>query len=136
MYIYKLGENHDKKTLLKTLGVESGGINIISKKMKLHYYLITDLGAPAANILKQDALSIGAELAVPRGVVTCEGELFRCLFIGNQKLIEILASKELSQPFGLQTVAKELARVRPNQIPSQTLHHAYARHSTDYAKKP
>ena len=72
MYIYQLGTISDKKEALKALGVESGGIAIMAKKMELFYFYIKDLKTPAANILKQDALSIGADLAVPGGVITCE----------------------------------------------------------------
>ena len=35
MYIYKLGNIADKKKALKSLGVESGGVEIMGKKMEL-----------------------------------------------------------------------------------------------------
>jgi len=108
MQLYRLGNIIDKKTALETLGVASGGIGIISKKMELLFFRICDLKTPAANILKQDALSIGAELAVPHGVITCEKESVDCLLIANRKQIEILSHKALSQPFGLKQVAKAL----------------------------
>ncbi|MEA3456853.1 MAG: dihydropteroate synthase, partial [Campylobacterota bacterium] len=63
-----------------------------------------------ANILKQDALSIGADLAVPGGVITCEKSHYDCILIGTKKHIEILSRKELAQPFGLKAVAKELKK--------------------------
>ncbi len=110
MQLYRLGEIAEKKAALKALGVEQGGVSIIHKKMSLYYFMIRDLRTPAVNILKQDALSIGAELAVPSGVITCEKETFDCLLIGNQKQIEILSRKELAQPFGLKAVAKALSR--------------------------
>ncbi len=110
MNIYRLGEAWDKKELLKSLGVESGGIAIMSTKMELYYFYLKDLRTPAANILKQDALSIGADLAVPSGVITCEKEQYDCLLIGTKKHIEILSKKELAQPFGLKSVAKELKK--------------------------
>jgi len=62
MDIYRLGDMVDHKTLLRELGVHGGGISIMSDKMELYYFYIRDLPTPAANILKQDALSIGAEL--------------------------------------------------------------------------
>lgn len=108
MHIYQLGTIKDKKQFLKDLNVESGGINIMSKKMELFYFYIKDLLTPAANILKQDALSIGAELAVPSGVILCAKEQYDCLLIGTRKHIEILAKKELAQPFGLKELAHEL----------------------------
>ena len=110
MYIYKLGTIEDKKKALKTLGVESGGVGIMAKKMELMYFFIKDLKCPAANILKQDALSIGADLAVPGGVILCEKPLYDCILIGTRKHMEILSKKELAQPFGLKTVANELKR--------------------------
>jgi len=110
MYVYKLGSILDKKAALKTLGVESGGVGIMAKKMELLYFFIKDLKTPAANILKQDALSIGADLAVPGGVILCEKPMYDCILIGTRKHMEILSRKELAQPFGLKTVAAELKK--------------------------
>ena len=76
--------------------------------MELLTFYIKDLKTPAVNILKQDALSIGAELATPSGVIVCEEEMYDCLLIGTRKHIEILSKKELAQPFGLKKVAQEL----------------------------
>jgi len=108
MHIYRLGSITDKKAALKALGVENGGISIMAKKMELFYFYIQDLKTPAANILKQDALSIGADLAVPGGVITCEKPSYDCILIGTKKHMEILSRKELAQPFGLKQLAIEL----------------------------
>ena len=110
MYIYKLGSIKDKKAALKALGVESGGVGIMAKKMELMYFFIKDIKTPAANILKQDALSIGADLAVPGGVILCEKPLYDCMLIGTRKHMEILSKKELVQPFGLKAVANALKK--------------------------
>ena len=110
MFMYKLGNISDKKKALKVLGVESGGVGIMAKKMELLYFFIKDLKTPAANILKQDALSIGADLAVPGGVILCEKPAYDCILIGTRKHMEILSKKELAQPFGLKTVANELTK--------------------------
>ena len=109
MKIYRLGTMADKKAALKALGVESGGVAIMAKKMELMYFYIKELKTPAANILKQDALSIGAELAVPGGVILCEEPTYDCILIGTRKHMEILSKKELAQPFGLKQVAQELS---------------------------
>ena len=76
--------------------------------MELLYFFIKDLKTPAANILKQDALSIGAELATPSGVITCEKETYDCLLVGTRSHMEVLSKKELAQPFGLKKLAEEL----------------------------
>ncbi len=110
MQLYQLGNITDKKAALKTLGVESGGVSIMANKMELFYFFIKDLKTPAANILKQDALSIGADLAVPGGVILCEKPAYDCILIGTKKHMEILSKKELAQPFGLKTIAIELKK--------------------------
>lgn len=109
MNVYKLNNIKNKKQFLKELHVHGGGVSIMAKKMELLYFQIKDLKTPAVNILKQDALSIGAELAVPSGVIICEKEKYDCLLIGTRKHMEILCKKELVQPFGLKSLAKELS---------------------------
>ncbi|HIM93537.1 MAG TPA: dihydropteroate synthase [Campylobacterales bacterium] len=109
MKIYQLTNIKNKKQFLKNLNVQGGGVSIMAKKMELFYFFIKDLKTPAVNILKQDALSIGAELAVPSGVIICEKEKYDCLLIGTRKHMEILCKKELVQPFGLKSLAKELS---------------------------
>ena len=110
MDIYKVSKPSDKKAFLDKLGVQDGGVSIISDKMDMHYFYIKELKTPAANILKQDALSIGAELAVPSGVITCATSTTDALLIATTKQLKILAKKELAQPFGLKILAKELQK--------------------------
>ena len=122
MHIYKLGNIRDKKAALKALGVESGGVSIMVKKMEVLSFFIKDLKTPAANILKQDALSIGADLAVPGGVILCEKSMYDCILMGTRKHMEVLSRKELAQPFGLKTVAAELKKFLSGKIyPTQVM---------------
>jgi len=114
MNIYQIATPKNPKDLLKDLGVEGGGVSIMSKKMELLFFQIRDIKTPAANILKQDALSIGAELAVPGGVILCEKESYDAVLIGTLKQMEILSRKELAQPFGLKSLAKSLQRFLKN----------------------
>lgn len=118
MNIELLSTHADLKSHLKTLGVDTGGIEILSSKGALYYVYIKDLHVGAANILKQDALSIGADLAVPRGTVVAAQSSVDCILIATRRELQILSKKELAQPFGLKSVAKELgeiARLRPVQ---------------------
>ena len=134
MKLYRLGTVTDKKAALKALGVESGGIEIMVKKMELLYFYIKELKTPAANILKQDALSIGAELAVPGGVILCEQPTYDCILIGTRKHMEILSRKELAQPFGLKTVAQELQKfLSPKVFPLQIMGIINANEDSFYA---
>jgi dihydropteroate synthase len=110
MNIYRLDNIKEPKDLLNDLGVEGGGVEIMSKKMELLTFYISNLPTPAVNILKQDALSIGADLAVPSGVILCAESSYDCILMGTLKHIKILSKKELAQPFGLKKIAKELKK--------------------------
>jgi dihydropteroate synthase len=109
MNIYTIGKPNDCQALLNVYGVQSGGVAIMADKMETRLIHIGGLRTPAANILKQDALSIGADLAVPSGVITCEVDTVDALLIATPKQIKLLAKKELAQPFGLKEVAQFLS---------------------------
>jgi dihydropteroate synthase len=120
MLTEKLSLTSDAKKLLNELGVDSGGVNILASKMHSHIISIKDLHVGAANILKQDALSIGADLAVPRGTVIAKTQLVDVILIATQKQLEILAKKELAQPFGLKELAKNLKEIAQAKKPEKT----------------
>ncbi len=110
MRVYKLNSDTDVLKLMKKLNVDDTGIKIMSKKTSKHLFLIKELSCGAVNILKQDALSIGAEVAVPEGAVNCKRDKFDVLLFCNDKELDILSKKELAQPFNLKLVAKELRK--------------------------
>jgi dihydropteroate synthase len=108
MRLYRLGAIREREELLRRLGVRDGGVRIMARKMRTLWIHIRDLRTPAANILKQDALSVGADLAVPGGVITCEKERVDVLLIATEAQLRTLARKEKAQPFGLKELAGEL----------------------------
>ena len=108
MQIEKLPSSLHVKERLKKLGVDGGGVAILSSKMKLHFFYIRALHVGGANILKQDALSIGADLAVPKGTVLATTSHVDAILIASTKQLKELSRKELAQPFGLKALALEL----------------------------
>jgi dihydropteroate synthase len=108
MVIEKLSSDIEIKKYLKLLGVDGGGVNILASKARVHLVSIKGLHVGGANILKQDALSIGADLAVPRGTVVAQTPSVDCLLIATTAQLLKLSKKEVSQPFGLKTLADKL----------------------------
>jgi dihydropteroate synthase len=106
--VEKLSHSIDLHRELKALGVDGGGVSILEDKGELHLIRIRDLHVGGANILKQDALSIGADLAVPRGTVTASVPRVDVLLIATERQLQQLAKKEKAQPFGLKQLASEL----------------------------
>jgi len=111
MQVEKLSNEINAKELFTKLGVDGGGISILASKSKRHILYIKDLKVGAANILKQDALSIGADLAVPRGTVIAKEPFVDCVLIATQKQLQTLSKKELAQPFGLKELAHTLQKI-------------------------
>lgn len=107
MNFYKISSS-DTKALFEKIGCDKAGAAIMSKKADTHLLYIKQMHVGAANILKQDALSIGADLAVPSGTILALEKYVDAVLIGTSKQFEILSKKELSQPFGLKDLAKEL----------------------------
>lgn len=107
--MYKLSLNDFNKAY-EELGCDKTGIKILSKKSQINTILIKNLHVGAANILKQDALSIGADLAVPMGVIVARDKYVNAILIATNKQLEVLSQKELAQPFGLKQIAKDLKK--------------------------
>jgi dihydropteroate synthase len=112
MQIYKLSNEIDIVKSMKKLNVDAGGIGIMKRKAKLHFFYLKNIYCGASNILKQDALSIGAELIVPHGAVDCSLQYHDAILICNTKQLEILSNKEKAQPFKLKLLAKFLSEFK------------------------
>ena len=119
MYARELSLEIDVRQYLKDIGVDAGGLNIMSAKASRYMISLKGLEPAGANVLKQDALSIGAELAVPKGTVLAPDGLVNCLLIGSKKHIKLLGQKELTQPYGLKAVAHQLQAILKAEKPKE-----------------
>ena len=119
MQVQKLSNDTNAKELLKNIGVDGGGVSILASKMQHHLIYIKDLKVGGANILKQDALSIGADLAVPKGTVIAKEPFVDCVLIATQQQLEILSKKELAQPFALKELATQLGKISKIKKPKK-----------------
>ena len=107
----------DVRGFLEALGVDGGGVPILASKAKTHLISIKDLHVGGANILKQDALSVGADLAVPRGTVVAAEPRVDCLLIATTSQLQKLSRKELAQPFGLKELSLKLKAIASVEKP-------------------
>ncbi|MDX1808083.1 MAG: dihydropteroate synthase [Sulfurospirillaceae bacterium] len=114
MKLHKISNDVDLEKLFYDLDVTKEGAKILLKKANIHLIYIKNLRSPAANILKQDALSIGGDLAVPKNSVTCKDEYVDAVLIANTNQILQLSKKEKIQPFGLKELAEKLPEFLQN----------------------
>jgi len=118
MQLYKISNEIFLDKFLEKLGTTKEGSKILCNKSKIDFFYIKDLRTPAANILKQDALSIGADLAVPKNCVTCKDKYTDALLLATKDQLHKLCKKEKIQPFGLDKISemmKEFLKTKKNK---------------------
>lgn len=102
---------------LKKINVSSQGITYMAKKGISFPIKITNVKLGAANILKQEMLSIGADCAVARGIVEGSIQLSDVILLGNYVDYEKLISKLDFQPiFGLKEIQADLQKLLKTRL--------------------
>lgn len=91
-----------------SINVDAGGIGIMTPKSFAHVLRLRELPSPAANIIKQEMLSVGGECATSRTVIMGDPEPNDVIVMGNRRQLALLTRKLKSQPFGLKRVARQL----------------------------
>ena len=100
--------NQNCSNLLKRIDVDPRGVEIMAQKAEVLTFHITDIRCGAANILKQDALSVGAEFALPYGTIECKNRYPEGVLIGSKRVLNTLAKKLHAQPYGLKDLGKKI----------------------------
>ncbi len=99
------------RELMAAIGVHPRGVDIMAAKLTARAIYVKNVKAVAANILKQEALSAGAEAAVHRHVINCRVARSDALLFGTAAALEDVARKLVGQDFGLDALGKEISRV-------------------------
>jgi len=95
--ILSINKNEDLKRELFKIGVSSQGVIAMFKKGRTLAIKLKDIKIGAANIIKQDMLSIGGDAAVARGVVNGKVDRSDVIIFGNEKKINLLLHKLSNQ---------------------------------------
>lgn len=99
---------------LVRIGVDPGGLGMMSGKLLTRCIHLPALQCRQANILKQEMLSLGGDAAVARGTVACSIKETDVILIGTDKQLLQLCAKLKAQPFGLPSLAAELDSLLAN----------------------
>ncbi|WP_279176576.1 dihydropteroate synthase [Campylobacter insulaenigrae] len=109
MKITKINSSTQFEQISSLIKPHKMGKKIMSKKTQIHFFYIQDLRAPAANILKQDALRVGAELVTHKDLILGK-EHTNALLMATNEQIQKLIHKEKMQDFNLKYLAKFLEK--------------------------
>jgi len=107
--ILTINSLQDAKKELEKINVSSQGVEVMAPKAIELSIKITKVKVGAANILKQEMLSIGGDAAVARGVVNGKLEFSDIILLGNLDKIKKLVKKLNYQTiFGLPEIKQDL----------------------------
>jgi dihydropteroate synthase len=118
LFIIDLEEAKKELTKIK---VSSQGIAVMAPKALGLSIKLTKVHVGAANILKQEMLSIGGDAAVARGVVNGVEKTSNMILLGNANKIKKLINKLDHQTiFGLPEISTDLKLMLKNVLGKQT----------------
>lgn len=108
--IYTGLQDDDLRDVLQRLGTEAHGVEILVPKSTLWAVKLHGVRSPAANILKQEMLALGGDVAVANGVVNCTIERSDLLILGTKQHYRSLLRRIGEQEgFELAELARQLA---------------------------
>ena len=112
-------ENKAKEEM-KKIGVEEAGIKIMLQKRIFRIVKLYNIRNAIANILKQEMLSLGGEVAINKGCVNCTVEKSDVLIMGTLKQFKELVRKMYAQVSESKQIAKQIENIiKEFQIQSQ-----------------
>ncbi len=109
--LLRVEDLRDAYARLDEIGPTDRGRDIMAPKMVHRVIRVDDLDNRAANILKQNMLSIGGEVSLPRDVFEYGEKRVPAVISGTLKHYRALIARLKEQPFGLRALAAELEEV-------------------------
>ena len=96
---------------MNRIGVSPEGLDLMIGKGEFLIVKVANISAPAANILKQEMLAKGGEVALGKEMAYLRSEEGEAIIMGTRtqyrRLLELLPR----QPFGLAALAQDLNRL-------------------------
>jgi dihydropteroate synthase len=129
MRMLHLNNSQDIEEIMRDIRVDRCGMDIMLPKAVFCLLRMNSVSSIAANILKQQMLSLGGDAAVSRDSLTGRRKATDCLLIGSLSQLNRLEQKLKLQPFGLKNIARDLSCALDNyqkdefviQLPRQRL---------------
>ncbi|MCM8781395.1 MAG: dihydropteroate synthase, partial [Candidatus Omnitrophica bacterium] len=112
--IIEIEDQKELKQIMQDIRVDPYGIRIMLPKAIDRLIRINSISNITANILKQEMLSLGGDVAVSKDALTGRTPKTDCLLIGNLSQFNRLKDKLTRQPFGLGNLARDISRALNN----------------------
>ena len=114
MRVLEINRYHELEQLMHSIKVDPYAIKIMAPKALAYLIKINSVSNIAANILKQEILSLGGDAAIAKDAITGKIKKTDCLLIANLSQFRSLHSKLSFQPFGLAKLAQDISLALAN----------------------
>jgi dihydropteroate synthase len=104
-------KEEDVKEEMEKIGVEKAAVNIMLPKSVFRVVKLYSVRNAIANILKQEMLSVGGEVAVNKGCVNCTIKESDVLIMGTLKQFKLLAKKMKANVSESKDIALEIEKI-------------------------
>lgn len=119
-FLIKEISNSDIEKELVQIGFDKTYTNKAKDKFEYKNFKIFDLNCAQANILKQTALTVGADCGTHREVITGKIEKSCVILGGSISQLQKIGQKLQFQPFGLKHLGEKLQSINKLTYPKQT----------------
>ena len=107
------------RTEMEKLEVHPAGIGLMAPKAAVLPLKLLSIRTPAANIIKQEMLSLGGDCVNPKGTINCSLDRVDVILLGNRRQYQALKQKlkTMAGWFGIQGVLDDLqAFLEPGEM--------------------
>ena len=111
MYPVKFLTRDEAEEILKKIKVYPRVVEYFSNKLDLIPIYISSLTFVQANIIKQEAISVDIDAAIPHGMIDATTKRGDILLIGDRHRLRKLVPKLKCQPYGLKKIGKEIEKI-------------------------
>ena len=111
VHFQDISKPEEAAAIMRQIGTDVHGISLMKNKMAHYTLRVGPLPARAANIVKQEMLSVGGEAAVARGVIDCSAPDGAVLLSATRKQFRRFMQKMRAQPFSLPRLADQIQQV-------------------------
>ncbi len=119
VHILTIADQKEARQALKEIGVDPAGYVYMAPKMQHVLIKIKGVDVRAANVLKQEMLSKGAEAAVAKGASGFTQPTTDIILMGTLKQYRLVLNKLPAQPFGLSKLVEPVKQALDSISPEE-----------------
>ena len=112
----KIENLEDAKKIIINSNCDECVYDKFSKKIISEPFIVENIDNRAANILKQEAISCGADVSVSKEVSLFKKGKSTAVICANKNQIEKISLKIKEQPFGLKDLSKKIIEINSTQL--------------------